>query len=647
MSGATPEALVSILHGFGFNLTTECVRISKSMESSEPTATVKVEDPMFATELNSKLKIGRSALKATPININTQQTNCRKVYISWHKSTRSVWVNFGSGEIANRVADKFNKGLYKCMGQSVKSSLGKQSQNRGGRRGSFNPLAWTIVLSDVPGGATTRDIKAGIKSMNEKPRHVELGPISYQASDPVVSIAVRSCLEKYGPLESFYLAPINNGKRVKATALFVDESDAREACLLNNRPLDILVKGKLTVTIIQSAKIKVLTAIYIATKCEILMTSNTWKERHLRLHVYPDTLQRFTTLKIEGSSTQDIAHARKALDLILNGMVLMDGNNPVWDVSLSRNGSEYGRLKSIEKEFHIIIMRDKPKHQLRYYGPPEKFQQTVHQVTSMLKEESSMNYDMQQQHDTDITITTRTRGLKISPEQDIASRPEGMCPICLDDEPDTPLQTSCKHTYCLECFENCCKSAASTSKQEFRIECQGDGGDCTEVFNLAELKDHLSSSAFELVLKSSFEKYIQRHPKDFHYCPTPDCGYVYRRTSNSKPPLYTCPNCLESICTFCDARHGGYTCAEYKDIASGGYAAVEKLKKELNIKDCPKCKTSMEKTEGCNHMTCMGCMAHICWVCMAVFGSSSLCYDHMTQKHGGIGLDELNDLVNW
>ena len=99
-----------------------------------------------------------------------------------------------------------------------------------------------------------------------------------------------------------------------------------------------------------------------------------------------------------------------------------------------------------------------------------------------------------------------------------------------------------------------------------------------------------------------------------------------------------CAKCFEPLCISCHSRHGEYSCAEYKEIASGGYEALAKLKRELNIKDCPKCTTPMEKTEGCNHMTCAGCKAHICWVCMAVFDTDGPCYEHMTKAHGGIGL---------
>lgn len=649
MPGTTPEAIIDILRGFGFNnLTVDLIRIPKSM-SSELNATVKVEDPLFARKLSSRLQDARSPLSAVPIPVNSQQTNCRKVYISWHKSTRTVWVGFNSSVVANRVARLFNEGRYKCLGQSVRSSLGKWNQGRGARYSSTKCLAWFIVLSGVPSDATSQDVEEAIKSLYEKPRYVQLGPLSYEASDAEVSVVVRSYLENHGPLESFYLAPTNNGKRVKATALFAEEADAMSACSLNKEPVDILEKGKLTVTTVQSVKIKVSTAVYIATKSEIDMRSKTWKEQHIWLHVYPDTLQRFTTFKIEGSSTQDVANARKTLDLILSGIILTAGGNTVWNPSLSSNGSAYRRLKSIQKELHILIIRDKTKRQLQYYGPPDKLEQVVHQVTDMLGEESLTNDGIQQQQDPPLATITGNCAFEKRSVLDIASTPRGTCPICLDDEPDTPLQTLCKHMYCLECFENSCKSAASTSKDEFRIECQGDEGKCAEVFNLTELKDHLSSSAFENVLKSSFEMYVQGHPKDFHYCPTPDCDYVYRCTSasdDSKPPEYTCPNCLERICTFCHARHGDYTCAEYKDIESGGYEALEKLKRELNIKDCPKCKTAMEKTEGCNHMTCGGCKAHICWVCLAVFDTSGPCYKHMQEDHGGIGLDHLNNWVN-
>ncbi|KAH6700676.1 hypothetical protein BKA61DRAFT_705721 [Leptodontidium sp. MPI-SDFR-AT-0119] len=410
-------------------------------------------------------------------------------------------------------------------------------------------------------------------SPQDKPRHVELGAVSYRASEAEVTVDVRPHLEKHGPLENFYLAPTLKGKLVKATAWFQDEADARSACSLNNRPLGILGDGKLTVTLVQSAKIKISTTVYFVSKSRIDK-----------------------------------------------------------DTALSSNGRAYMKLKLIAEELHVVIIRDKSMRQLRFCGPPESFQQVVGQITDMLREESSSSYEIdlkshqfswtihggfksieqalgkkvaifnvvsrkiiingtQQQYETALAIMDGRNAVPTRSLLDDPSRVEGDCPICLSEEPGNPIKTSCKHTYCLECFEECCRSAASTSKAEFQIECHGDEGACSIVFSLREVKDSVSSSVFETVLKSSFEEYIQRHSQALRYCPTPDCGYVYRCTitSSSRPPAYMCPEWFEPLCTSCHSRHSDYTCAEYKDIASGGYEALAKLKRELNIKDCPKC----------------------------------------------------------
>jgi len=685
--GTTPETIADILHELGFRISTDCVRISRHPITSETKATVKAEDPSFAKELGSRLKDLRSGLSAVPIPIDTRRTECKKVHMSWHKATRSVWLNYGSEEIANMVAQKFNNGRYKCLGQFIKCSVAKRSFSRASH--SHNPVAWTIVLSDVPGNAAARDVDDAIRASYDKQQHIEVGPISHQASDPEVSVKVRSLLEEYGQLENFYLGPTSQGKRVKAAARFMEEADAKLACSLNNKRLEILSGGKLTVTLVQSAKIKIQTKIFLALKSRIENERKTFTERHLAFRIFPNTHQGYTVLKVEGDNAEEVAFARKKLDEITAGMVLEDRKSAVWAPVLNNNsGSAYKKLKLFEQKLGVVLHRDKATSQIRFYGPPEKLQSAIIQVTEMLQQETTTSYEIDLKPPNfawmlhggfksieqalgknvaifnvvskRVTITGTeqqfNRALAIMDGKDIikpASLPdktpllEGDCPICFC-EADNPVQTSCMHTYCMECLEDCCKSAASTSKDRFQVDCQGDGGTCSNIFSLRELKVHLSSSIFESLLRSSFEDYLQRRPDAFRYCPTPDCGYIYRNTASSdvEPQTYHCQNCLESICTSCHARHGTYTCAEYKDIASGGYEALKRLKKELNVKDCPKCTTPMEKTEGCNHMTCGGCKAHICWVCMAVFETSRPCYDHMHEMHGGIGIEPLH-LEDW
>jgi hypothetical protein len=670
--------IAMIMRDLQFEVAAECIRIPKQDSQLETMAIVRVEDPLFALRLSDKVRQHKPGLKVTPLPTSSKPSNARKVYVSWHQSTRTVWLNFTNSKNLSTIAQRFNNGEYKISGHMVKASA------EGGSKSVWNSLnnlmTGTITLSNVSGGTRARDIEASIRRQGDKPAHIEMGRASYLANNAEVSVDVRSRLEEYGPLESFYMAPAQYGKRVKATALFQDEADARSACSLNNIQMPILRKGKLTVTLVQGVKIMMSTAIYTASKIWFDQERQKWQEQHLTFHIYHDPQKQFTTVKIEGNDAKFVADARKVMDKIFCGILLTDGEKALWSADLKSNGSAYKRLKAIEKELEIVISRDKSKRQLHYHGPPDKVSQTVRRVTELLTEEpATVHYisldpvqfswairagfkSMQrtlgedvaafdvvsksitihgtaQQHETALDILAHKRTHTILDPGAPAGSAQTDCPICFC-EAESPISTSCNHTYCLECFEECCKAAASSSTVTFQVKCQGDEGNCRHTFTLQEMRDSVSSSVLEKVLQSSFEDYINQHPNLFHYCPTPDCDHIYRctATSGADRPTYTCANCLELICTSCHALHGRYTCAEYKDIQSGGYEALEQLKKELNIKDCPKCTTPMEKTEGCNHMTCGGCKAHICWVCMAVFPSSQPCYDHMTEKHGGIGL---------
>ncbi|KDN43490.1 hypothetical protein RSAG8_06079, partial [Rhizoctonia solani AG-8 WAC10335] len=45
---------------------------------------------------------------------------------------------------------------------------------------------------------------------------------------------------------------------------------------------------------------------------------------------------------------------------------------------------------------------------------------------------------------------------------------------------------------------------------------------------------------------------------------------------------------------------------------------------------CPRCETRVEKSEGCNHMTCVRCAAHFCFRCGTKLRAESP-YTHFSQ----------------
>lgn len=329
----------------------------------------------------------------------------------------------------------------------------------------------------------------------------------------------------------------------------------------------------------------------------------------------------------------------------------------------------------MEQKLGVVIVRDKRQSRLHLYGPPEKCGEAWKLLADLAKEDSSNRHAIQldeqefvwachggfkavsaalgegvvafdiisspkrilvtgsdEQYKLALRMVADQKEVEELSRREVTT--ESDCAICWT-EAENPVRTRCKHTYCADCFERFCFSGA-TGNREFCIRCEGDSGNCMAVLALDELQEHLSSSTFEDLLEASLTSHIRHHPQNLRYCPTPDCGQVYRATSIAS--VFTCSRCFTPVCTTCHVSHQGMTCAEHKDLASGGYEALERTKRELGIKDCPKCKTAIEKTEGCNHMTCGGCGTHICWNCMQTFKVSRSCYEHMNRVHGSIGL---------
>ena len=681
----------ALVREVGFELPPECVRVLfKPPEAATASADVKVDDPSFARRFCAKLKAetgrgthpGLNGLEALPAptaaflsGSTSRRVSCKKVHVSWHKPVRTVWLNFGKPERAERVSTKFNKGVYTIAGQTIGAGPPKHSPGGRCRR---NPVAWTVALKGVPLSATSNDIERAISAGYDRPRHIELsesGSSNKFCDLNTTSAVVKTLLTSLGSAE-FETIPSLQGKRFKAIARFDEEADAREAVhTLHNKHQDFLNGGKLTVQLVSSAKFKVPTTTYDALEGQFSKKSADWTARHIRFKVYrnTDTLQRFTTLRIEGEQTKDVASVTNTVEEILAGETVKDGDAPLWSAALAGNGTAYQKLKLIQHNHGVVVIRNKTKRQLKFVGPPEKYQQVQQDLVDLLKTQSTTAHIItlgphslawmckggfkqvatalgdnvasldivskpqrviitgsEKQHQIALAII-QGKTDAIQPSETSATDQED-CTVCWT-EAESPILTKCKHSYCLECFENLC-TAASCNDNPFSITCQGEMGKCRQIFSLRELQDHLSSTIFEDVLEASFVSHIRRNPQSFHYCPTPDCGYIYRSTTTTQNNN-TCPKCLEVICTACHSQHAAMSCADYKYLNSSGYAAFKKLKREWGIKDCPKCSTSMEKTEGCNHMTCGGCGAHICWVCLKTFAESGPCYKHMSEAHGG------------
>ncbi|KAI9641098.1 hypothetical protein NHQ30_010528 [Ciborinia camelliae] len=683
---STPESITLLLSREGIQLIPGCVRIRRQESTSHASADIKVDDPTFAKRLCTKLG-ERSNLKVRypkmevfqvsaglPPGTNAHRIECKKVQCSWYKPSKTAWLNFGKEEIAKRVFDKFNSKSYKVLGQTPRCN----APTRGGT-GRRNPLAWTLVLTNLPVATTGKNVFSAITSPHDKPRNIELGSPSYEADGEEASATVMSLLLQNGPIEWSQVSTELEGKRAKAVARFYEESDARAAAnSLHDKPLPFCETMTLTVQLVSTAKFKVANTIFHAIQSRIRTASQTWNEQHLKFKIYPSAglRKQYRVLKIEGEVTKNVTAAKETLNEILDGVMVMSDGKPSWTPSLISNGTVFQKLKQIQEDHGVVIIRNRRKQELKLYGSVEKCEEVKLIITNIINAESHTAHiielkpeDFRWACNGGFRMIAGTLGVNI-PTFDVVSNPKriliggtekeyetalrmiskretkkfsesvapGDCAVCWGPA-DNPVFTKCNHVYCIECFELSC-SAASSNGKDFSIKCHGDMGKCQVIFSLEELQESLSSKAFEDILEASFSSHIQRNPQAFRYCPKPNCNTVYRVTNTMH--FNTCAECCTVTCTHCHNPHENKTCGEYEDESSGRYQEALKLMERLGIKSCPKCKTSIEKTDGCNHIECK-CGAHLCWVCLEAFLQSELCYSHMNAKHGGIGLDDLLD----
>ncbi|KAI1501021.1 hypothetical protein F5X99DRAFT_428988 [Biscogniauxia marginata] len=678
---STPESVLALLRSHGID--TSNVRQTRVICHEDlSSAIVKVEDPEFAKLATLKLGpqlASRRGNRIHPIatSVSTPmvsdsgalRVDCKKVQCSWHKPTKTVWLNFGNGDVADRVCKKFKDGTYKIKDRSPTCTIPRRGVGR------HNPTAWTLCLTEVPGSATETDVSNSIRTPWDKPRNIELGKPTYDVNIDTCSAMMQSLFTAVGPLEWWELTPDTTGKRMKASARFQNEDDAREAARLNNKTIPFNQTARLSAQLIHSAKFKVSALIYEAVQSQIKANIKDWKALRLRFVAYENSNppKWYRVLKIEGEVDKDVARATNTIAGILAGTVAKDGPSVLWHPSLRSNGVLIERLRQLQQRTGVLIIRNKTESQLRLYGSPKKCEEVQVAIAEILKVEESEEFNVELDEERflwachggfkkianelgpdsvrfdiistlqRIVITGTDREYQVAlaimngNEASHVRRTESTtqdCSVCWT-EAENPVRTSCNHVYCLDCFENLCMSA-TRQDSAVHIRCAGDSGNCAVILGLPELQEHLSSTAFDELLEQSFASYVRLHPHLLKYCPSADCDSVYRVSAEAK--MHTCARCLIPVCTACHAQHGSMSCADYKDVSTGGYEAFERLKKEIGIKDCPKCKTPLEKTEGCNHMVCR-CGAHICWICLETFKLSDDCYEHMHRKHGDIGLE--------
>lgn len=189
------------------------------------------------------------------------------------------------------------------------------------------------------------------------------------------------------------------------------------------------------------------------------------------------------------------------------------------------------------------------------------------------------------------------------------------CRICLDDRRIMPLHC-CKKAVCEECLKRYISSQVHVGRTHLVCpitECSGFLEDSLVI-------SHLSSEEL-----TKYKYFLELSRLDSSTKPCPQCSLFTslkehgQQSSTKTEHKYKiqCTKCQFVWCFKCHAPwHEGLKCRDYKkgDKLLRNWASVIEHG-QRNAQKCPRCKIHIQKTEGCDHMTCTQCNTNFCYRC--------------------------------
>ncbi|RPB10062.1 hypothetical protein P167DRAFT_477122, partial [Morchella conica CCBAS932] len=178
------------------------------------------------------------------------------------------------------------------------------------------------------------------------------------------------------------------------------------------------------------------------------------------------------------------------------------------------------------------------------------------------------------------------------------------CSSCLDDHKNKKLvKLGCQHRYCYVCLETLIRTAMQ-DESLWPPRC------CIQDIPQKTIEKALNKQDRQAYKAKAKEYAIPA--ADRVYCPYPTCSAWI-------PPCGTgriiCGSCNNSVCGTCrgTAHPAQADCPEDFDLM----LTLEEGERQGWIR-CYQCRTMVERTQGCNHITCK-CGAHFCYICGSVW----------------------------
>lgn len=222
------------------------------------------------------------------------------------------------------------------------------------------------------------------------------------------------------------------------------------------------------------------------------------------------------------------------------------------------------------------------------------------------------------------------------PEKSTADNSEGFeCKICFTVSFNPLTGLSCGHTFCNACWTNYLTIQIVSEGLSTAIQCPEEHCDILvdDETVCLHIHDENVKSKYRYLITNSYVMFNEL----LKWCPSPlSCSNAIRvKSTDSSESLSVQCKCGYRFCFNCgDSAHDPAGCEQLRNWRRRSAEDAKSLEWiETNAKECPQCRSAIEKNGGCNHMTCRRCTYSFCWLCLKFYPHAVPC--NAVERVGG------------
>jgi len=201
---------------------------------------------------------------------------------------------------------------------------------------------------------------------------------------------------------------------------------------------------------------------------------------------------------------------------------------------------------------------------------------------------------------------------------------ENVCCICYEGNTGR-YNLHCQKLSLLVCLECLLQFFyLKLSENDFDFKCIGCDGKISledvELFLMEHSRHEKKDNFISKLKKKIYTNQLMEWKYSIIYCPIPDCQGIFAVAEESlnETSFVNCDECKKKICLHCKEEfHANFTCKQREEflVLKNEEGKLVNEYKQKNVKSCPKCKVEIEKSFGCDHITCTLCKYEFCFSC--------------------------------